>query len=573
MQRGKFCQTMRVATSIFVGLRIHAPVQSPKTVLLVGLGRGLIPAMQHHPPPKPQCFAAAGRAGFEELRKPSANLGPRLGLAALARILNPARPCFRDRLGSDAMAYASSTTTSSTCYGCAAPSVASTPVLSPGITVEQQRAWQSSMPARFEHVFGPVLHGYVDGWRALFSRLESKGYCNDVETQYERGIDALRREAATGWNAAWAHALEELQLPAASGEAVFQAMAMAWPDAMMLLAHGAAELDWTSPTNEEIKKHLTPAARQQGAYTFGWAVLRAVEHAADRLQQQGSDRDPIDVRAANVLDSVRLTVSQARAAPRSQNLGLVNELDRATTERGGLFRLSLPGQAAMQQVSGHFRKWLTFENFGRARHKFSLLTEVIARTKAAPTVRAAVRAMIPPELRDGSDCDAVTARLLDDLLKSYSKMEGKSFAGDLNDHLAERLQNAVALRKQVKMAALRRQFLSPEQKQAEATAKAVVKASKQHAAAAARDEAKRLKQETSLKRKREEAVTAVREGGFLALEPSKLDVKKLKVLVRSFGIERVPTKRGELLQLYEAYKPEGPGPRRGGRVRIAIVQN
>jgi hypothetical protein len=28
MQRGKFCQTMRVATSIFVGLRIHAPVQS-----------------------------------------------------------------------------------------------------------------------------------------------------------------------------------------------------------------------------------------------------------------------------------------------------------------------------------------------------------------------------------------------------------------------------------------------------------------------------------------------------------------------------------------------------------------
>eukprot|EP01046_Picozoa_sp_COSAG06_P074126 COSAG06_NODE_22513_length_721_cov_0.712219_2_plen_38_part_01 len=38
----------------------------------------------------------------------------------------------------------------------------------------------------------------------------------------------------------------------------------------------------------------------------------------------------------------------------------------------------------------------------------------------------------------------MTARLLDDLLKSYSKMEGKSFAGDLNDHLAERLQNVVA---------------------------------------------------------------------------------------------------------------------------------
>ena len=56
----------------------------PPAVLLVGLGRGLPPAMQHQPPPKPQCFAAAGRAGFEELRKPSANLGLRLGLAALA---------------------------------------------------------------------------------------------------------------------------------------------------------------------------------------------------------------------------------------------------------------------------------------------------------------------------------------------------------------------------------------------------------------------------------------------------------------------------------------------------------
>lgn len=520
--------------------------------------------MPHEPPAKQQCFTTAGEAGLAELRKPSANLGLRAGLDALGRILDPARPCFRGLLGTNSLAYSSSAAMCGTCYGTAAPGVASAPVLTEGVGVEQQRAWKASMPVRFELVFGAILRSYVDGWHVLFRKLESKGYCNDVETQYERGIDALRHQAAPLWDAVWARELAELQLPPTpGGEAVFQTMAMAWPDAMMLLAHGSVELDWTSPTQAEIERDLAPAELERGAYTFGWAVLRAVEHVADRLQQQRGEPDPIDLRAAAALDSVRLTVSQAKAAPRSANLSLVNELDRATTERGGLFRLSPLGQTAMRQISGHFQKWLTFDRMGKTRHKFSLLTEVISKIKAAPSVRAAVMAMLPPEDR-GPDCDAVTTKLLADLLASYSKMEGKSFASDLNDRLAARLQNAVALRKQVKMAALRRTLMTPEQREVEATAKAEVKARKQQAAAAARDEAKRQTQEASRKRKQQEALAAVEEGGWLALDSKHLDVKKLKLLVRSFGVERVPGKKAELLQLYEAFKPTS-GPRRSNR--------
>ena len=64
-------KTMRVATSIFVPSGFTRPRCRPPKTVLVGLGRGLIPAMQHQPPPKPRCFAAAGVRGAEEaVRQP-----------------------------------------------------------------------------------------------------------------------------------------------------------------------------------------------------------------------------------------------------------------------------------------------------------------------------------------------------------------------------------------------------------------------------------------------------------------------------------------------------------------------
>ena len=55
------------------------------------------------------------------------------------------------------------------------------------------------------------------GGRCSRTELECKDYCNDVELNYERGLDSIRAKAAAIWHTAWEGALEDLTLQGGGG--------------------------------------------------------------------------------------------------------------------------------------------------------------------------------------------------------------------------------------------------------------------------------------------------------------------------------------------------------------------
>lgn len=79
------------------------------------------------PPDARRCYQATMRAGIEQLAKPSANLGMRPALAAFARMLDPARPCFFGKLGTAPLAYTSALPQIARRYDSAPPACAEIP--------------------------------------------------------------------------------------------------------------------------------------------------------------------------------------------------------------------------------------------------------------------------------------------------------------------------------------------------------------------------------------------------------------------------------------------------------------
>jgi hypothetical protein len=519
-------------------------------------------------PSEDALIEVAFTAGVEVLGGVAARQGLGRALALFARVLNPARPLFHGKLGANRLAYTSVEPWVERSYDRDPPQCAVAPPVQTPVSPAQHAAWAATLRVRFETVFGDCLWAFVGEWQALFSALVTKQYTNDLEARYEKEIGRICAVALTLWRARWAEHAEQMrgELTAVDGDGLFHLMALQWPDAMIRLAWGdCGTLDWVSPSEEEIESGIDAPALEQGAYTFGWAFCRATEHVTDRLEAQGSEQDATDLMIREILLSAKLTVTQAQTAPKSAHLNLVNQRDRAKTEDGGLFRLAGPGQAVMRQICAHFRKWLTFERMAKTQFKYSLLEEVIVKTKAAPAVRAAVVAMTPESIRTAPNFDAAMTRLLCDLIQSYARMEGKAFASDLNDHVAERLQHSIALRKQVKMAALRLQLATPEQRAVIVKEREDRKAAQKEQRQREKVAKKQAKQDASRKRKRDEAQKQVAATQLESKPIEKLRVKELRSLLTAMGREQLPSKHAELLALYEALRPAPAGLRRSTR--------
>ena len=278
-----------------------------------------------------------------------------------------------------------------------------------------------------------------------------------AETQYEGGIDKLRHDGLAEWRRSWSTQASALEREAAADgrrmdrmdqmDGVYQIMAMRWPDAMMKKAWAGsknqASLDWESPTAAEMG--FSEAELQRGAYVFGWALSRARDHVADRLLLADTGlAAEVDALVLETLLSVRVTVEAAKAAPKAAHLSLVLELDRAKTQTGGLCKLDPVGQRAMLVVATHFQKWLTFRRMAALMDKGSLLQQVIRQTREAAAVRDAFEAMLPTAVKAkaeaGGVLEKVISRLTEDAITSYARMEGRSFASDINDELSNKLQ-------------------------------------------------------------------------------------------------------------------------------------
>ena len=152
----------------------------------------------------------------------------------------------------------------------------------------------------------------------------------------------------------------------------------------------------------------------------------------------------VDALVLETLLSVRVTVDAAKAAPKAAHFSLVLEMDRAKTQTGGLCKLDPVGQRAMLVVAAHFQKWLTFRRMAALLDKGSLLQQVIHRTREAAPVRDAFESMLPTTVKAkaeaGGVLEKVISRLTEDAITSYARMEGRSFASDINDELSNKLQ-------------------------------------------------------------------------------------------------------------------------------------